>query len=90
MTFVDVARKPPAATELRRFAARFGSSSLMDPDSRAYRDAGLAYMSMDEAEEFERALANSRLLRLPLVRAGNRLSIGVDEETWRSWLSLSD
>lgn len=90
MEFVDLARKAPAATELRRFAERLGASSLMDRDSRAYRDAGLAYMSMGDAEEFERALADPRLLRLPLVRAGNLLSIGVDEDSWRSWLSLSD
>lgn len=62
----------------------------MDRDSRAYRDAGLAYMSMGEEEAFERALADPRLLTLPLVRAGNRLSIGVDEESWRSWLRPSD
>jgi arsenate reductase-like glutaredoxin family protein len=86
VTFVDVARKPPAATELRRFADRFGGAALIDRESRAYRDAGLAYLSMTEAEAFEKVLADPRLLRLPLVRAGTRVSVGLDEESWRSWL----
>lgn len=36
---------------------------------------------------FERLLEQPRLLRLPLVRSGSRVSVGVDEAAWRSWLS---
>lgn len=87
MAFVDVARKPPAPIELRRFAQRFGARSLIDDDSPAYRDAGLAYLTMEEDAALERVLRDPRLLRLPLVRAGARLSIGIDEDAWRSWLA---
>jgi arsenate reductase-like glutaredoxin family protein len=87
VSFVDVARKPPSTGELRRFADRFGAVALLDPTSRQYRDAGLAYLSMDERGAFERVATDPRLLRLPLVRAGERLTIGVDEAAWRGWLS---
>lgn len=40
---------------------------------------------MGDAEILERVIADPGLLRLPLVRYGNELSIGVDEETWRAW-----
>jgi arsenate reductase-like glutaredoxin family protein len=40
---------------------------------------------MSEDEILERVAADPALLRLPLVRFGNELTIGVDEETWRRW-----
>jgi len=86
VSLVDVAVRPPAPTELRRFMERLGASALLDTSSRLYRDQGLAYLRMDEAEIADRLLAEPRLLRLPLVRMGERASAGVDEQAWRLWL----
>ena len=86
VSFVDISRRPPAPTELRRFSDRFGAAALLDPGSRSYRDAGLAYLRMDDAGILARLLADPSLLRLPLVRLGTRLSVGVDEEAWSAWL----
>lgn len=41
---------------------------------------------MGEAEIIERLTADPGLLRLPLVRFGNEVTIGVDEEAWKRWL----
>jgi len=41
---------------------------------------------MDDAEIIERIAADPGLLRLPLVRFGNEVTIGVDEATWKAWL----
>ena len=87
VTFVDLARKPMAVAELRRFAQRFGASALIDRDSPRFRELGLAYLSMTEDEAFDKTLADQRLLNLPLARAGDRLSVGVDETAWQEWLS---
>ena len=87
VTFVDLARKSMAAGELKRFAQRFGASALIDPDSPRYRELGLAYLTMSDDEAFEKALADQRLLRLPLARSGNWLSVGLDEAAWRNLLS---
>ena len=84
---MDVSKRPPAPGELRRVTERFGPAALLDPDSRAYRAAGLAYLRMDDAEIVERLLADPSLLRLPLVRHGSRVSVGEDEDAWRDWLS---
>jgi arsenate reductase-like glutaredoxin family protein len=87
VSFVDVARKPPAPGELRRFAERHGAKALLDTTSKPYRDAGLGYIVMGDAEAFERVVADARLLRLPLVRAGTNVTVGVDEAAWRGWLT---
>lgn len=47
----------------------------------------MAFMRLDDDEIVERLLANQALLRLPLLRAGGRLSVGIDEQAWRGWLS---
>jgi arsenate reductase-like glutaredoxin family protein len=85
--FVDVRRRPLAPAELRRFVARLGARAVADEDSKAWRDAGFAYLRMDDAELTERLLADQRLLRLPLVRVGNGVAAGKDESTWKSLLA---
>lgn len=87
ISFVDLHKHPIAAGELRRFVDRLGARSLLDETSRAYRDDGLGYLRMDEAEIVERLLADGRLLRLPLVRHGNEVTAGPAETTWKTWLS---
>jgi arsenate reductase len=82
---VDLTRKPIARAELRRFVERLGARALLDESSKAYRDGGLGYLRMDDAEVVERLLANQSLLRLPLVRSGNEVSAGRDEATWKAW-----
>jgi arsenate reductase len=86
ISFVDLRRRPIAAGELRRFTERLGPAALMDSTSRAYRDAGLAYLRTDDAGIVARLLADPDLLRLPLVRYGNLVSVGRDEATWAAWL----
>ena len=87
VSFVDVGTKPPAPTELRRFSERLGARALLDERGKAYADQGLAYLRMDDAEVFERLLRDTRLLRLPLVRAGSRVVAGVDEPGWKELVS---
>jgi arsenate reductase (glutaredoxin) len=84
---VDLRRKPISRGELRRFADRLGAASLLDSDGRAYREAGLGFMRMDDDEIGERLRADVRLLRLPLVRFGNEMTVGRAESTWRDWLA---
>ncbi|CAN5678523.1 hypothetical protein BH23CHL7_BH23CHL7_24350 [soil metagenome] len=76
-----------SAGELRRFSQRFGTAALVDPESRPYRQAGLAWLKIDDDQLTERLLAEPRLLRLPLVRSGNLLAVGDDEAAWREWLA---
>ena len=72
---------------MRRFGQRFGASALLDTASRAYAQEGLAYMRLTDEELIDRLLTRPALLRLPLVRAGARVSIGDDEAAWREWVA---
>jgi arsenate reductase-like glutaredoxin family protein len=90
ISFVDLRRRPIAAAELRRFVQRLGAFACADPDGRAWRDAGLGYLRMTDDELAAKLLANSRLLRLPLVRQGNDVTAGPAEETWKAWMAGSD
>jgi arsenate reductase-like glutaredoxin family protein len=80
----DLRKRPMAAGELRRFVERLGARAIAEPDGKAWRDAGLGYLRMDDAELVERLLADQRLVRLPLVRAGNRFAAGRDETAWKA------
>lgn len=84
---IDIRRKPMAPAELRRFVERLGARALVDEASRAWRDAGLAYLAMDDGDLAARLLADQRLLRLPLVRIGSDVAAGRDEARWRVLLS---
>jgi len=83
---IDLDRKPIAPGELRRFVERLGARALLDESSRPYRDGGLGYLRMDDAEIVERLLATPALLRLPLVRVANGVAAGRDEDAWRRLL----
>lgn len=87
--FVDVRRKPLAPAELRRFVDRLGVRAVADEDSRAWRESGLTYLRMDDAELADRLLADQRLLKLPLVRVANGVAAGRDEASWRSLLAAA-
>jgi arsenate reductase len=85
--FVDLRKKPIAPGELRRFVDRLGAAALLDVESRAYRDGGLAYLTTDTSGVIARLLADERLLRLPLARYGDEVTAGKDETTWKVWLA---
>ncbi len=85
--FVDLRRRAIAPGELRRFVDRLGARTLADTEGRAWREAGLGYLRMDDDELVGRLLADERLLRLPLVRFGTEVSAGRDEATWKRWTS---
>ena len=86
ISFVDLRARPIAAGELRRFVERLGVATLLDTASRAFREAGLAYLRLDDEGIVARLLEDPNLLRLPLVRYGNAVSAGRDPSTWTAWL----
>ena len=84
---VDIGRKPMAPGELRRFVERLGARAIADTEGKAWRDAGLGYLSMTEADLADRLLSNQRLLNIPLVRIDNGFAAGRNEAAWKSLVS---
>ena len=89
VSYVDLKKRAIAPGELRRFVERLGARALLDPASKPYLDAGLAYLSSDDAALMERILRDPRLLRLPLVRHGTHVTAGPDETAWKAWLDAA-
>jgi len=85
--FVDLKRKAMAPAEIKRFMDRFGLAGLLDTVGKVYNDAGLKYLRLTDADLLKRIEQEPGLLRLPLVRSGNRVSIGADEDAWKDMLA---
>ncbi len=85
--FVDLKQKPMSPGEIKRFVDRFGLAGILDVDGSAYADAGLKYLKISDAELLTRIERQPKLLRLPLVRAANKISVGQDEESWKAMLA---
>jgi arsenate reductase-like glutaredoxin family protein len=84
---VDLKQKPMSPGEIRRFIERFGLTQLLDTESKVYADANLKYLKLSDAELLTRIEAEPKLLRLPFVRASNKLSVGHDEAAWKAMLA---
>jgi arsenate reductase len=84
--YVDLAERPAAKGELRRFQEKFGAAALIDRESRRFRDLGLHVRGDSPERMVDRALTEPRILKTPLVRAANRVSIGHVPQEWQRWL----
>jgi arsenate reductase-like glutaredoxin family protein len=84
--FVDLQERPASLGELRRFAQKFGVMALIDRDSKRYDELGIRYAQLSDDRWLEKLSVEPLLLRVPLVRNANRLVIGADEPTWKSWM----
>ena len=83
--FVDLAERAASRGELTRFVVMFGVEALVDRSSPRFRDLGLAHSRLSGDQWLGRLVDEPLLLRMPLVRSGRRLTIGVDEMSWREW-----
>jgi arsenate reductase-like glutaredoxin family protein len=84
---VDLKQKPMAPGEIKRFIQRFGLAGLLDSEGKTFIDGGLKYLKLPDADLLGRIERAPELLRLPLVRAGQRLSVGHDESSWKGMLA---
>jgi arsenate reductase (glutaredoxin) len=85
--FVDLQERAASRGELTRFAQKFGVSALIDDSSRRYGELGLRTARYGEERWMEILVEEPLLLKMPLVRRGNALTIGAAEDTWKSWLA---
>ncbi len=84
--FVDLMERAAAKGELRRFVDRFGITSMLDTSSKRYQELGLRHARMSDESWLEKLAEEPLLLRMPLVRNENQLTIGADEATWKKWM----
>ena len=84
--FVDLAQRAASPGELRRFAQKFGVQALVDRDSKRFAELGLRASSLNDDRWLDKLAAEPLLLRQPLVRHGQQLTLGAAEDVWRTWI----
>ena len=87
--FVDMEERPATRGELRRFVERLGAAALIDRDGARFRALGLHVAGDSPERLLEKALAEPRLLRTPLVRNGHHVAIGYQPEAWQAWVDAA-
>ncbi|NPD31370.1 ArsC family transcriptional regulator [Eggerthellaceae bacterium zg-1084] len=83
--FIDIRQKPLSKGELTSvMRAVGGAEALIDPDCKdAY---ALTLVQHTPASMlFDKLLENQQVLRLPIVRNGQRATVGYAPQTWSSW-----
>jgi arsenate reductase len=83
--FVDLQERAASLGELRRFAQKFGVEALLDRQSRRFADLGLGAARLSEERWLDKLVEEPLLLRLPLVRQQQQLTVGDAEASWREW-----
>jgi arsenate reductase-like glutaredoxin family protein len=83
--FVDLMERAASRGELTRFAQRFGVAALIDESARRYGELGLRTARYGEERWLEVLTTEPLLLKMPLIRYGNALTVGAAEATWKSW-----
>lgn len=84
--FVDLKERAASAGELKRFVQKFGVKALVDRESSRYGELGLRHAMYGDQRWLDLLVEEPSLLRMPLVRKGNQLTIGLAEEKWAEWL----
>jgi len=87
--FVDLAERSASLGELRRFAQKHGVAALVDRDARRFADLGLAHARLSDERWLEKLEVEPLLLRMPLVRWQQRVSVGAAEQEWKLWIEAS-
>jgi arsenate reductase len=85
--YVDLRKEPMSAGEIKRFSDKFGLNALIDTESKAYVEMGMKYLKLSTPELLTKVENEPGILKLPLVRCGNKLSVGQDEEGWKGMLA---
>jgi arsenate reductase-like glutaredoxin family protein len=83
--FVDLLERAASKGELTRFAQKFGVPALLDRGSRRFAELGLAVAARSDERWLELLVEEPLLLKLPLVRYQQKLTVGAAESTWREW-----
>ena len=87
--FVDLTQRAASPGELRRFAERFGVERLLDRQSRRFEELGLQAALYSGARWMEKLADEPLMLRQPLVRYGQKLTIGHEPDEWKRWIDAA-
>ncbi len=83
---VDLKKHRLGKRELELFARPHGVRALIDLEDEAVKSHPIAYTN-DSDRMIAYLMEQPRFLRTPLIRDGNRVMVGFDEQVLLSWLT---
>jgi arsenate reductase len=87
--FVDFTVRGPAKGELQRFAQKFGVGKLIDSTSRRYQELGWGSARYSDETWLDRLVDEPAVLKMPLVRWQQQLTVGAAETVWKGWIQAA-
>jgi arsenate reductase len=84
---IDLGQRGMSPGELKSVAAQHGWSSLLDREGARFRDRGLAHSRLTDPEVERLLAADAALLRTPIVRRGQKSTVGYQPDVWQAWLA---
>ena len=87
--FVDLNERAASLGELTRFAQKFGVGALIDTAGKRFAALGLATARYSDERWLDRLVEEPMLLKTPLVRWQNKLTIGPSVEIWTGWVAAA-
>lgn len=84
--FVDLKIRAASKGELTRFVQKFGIEAILDRESKRFQTLGLGSAYYSDKKWLELLAEEPLLLKVPLVRNKNLLSVGLAEEVWKAWV----
>jgi len=85
LTLVDLARHKLSPRELDSVKAQVGLKAMVDTESKAYLESTARFL-MGEGPLKEALLADMRLIKTPIIRNGQKATVGFCPEVWEEWL----
>ncbi|MBI2795507.1 MAG: arsenate reductase [Gemmatimonadetes bacterium] len=86
--FVDLLERPASPGELQRFAQKFGAEALVDRASKRFVELGLGPARYGDATWISLLADEPLLLRQPLARCRQQVTVGMAPEVWAAWISV--
>ena len=80
--FINLTEKGLSRGELKSVIAAAGIDALMDRDGKEYAKRNLKYITHNTEEEL---LNHPLLLKTPIVRNGNKATVGFMPTAWKEW-----
>ncbi|VAX28878.1 FIG138056: a glutathione-dependent thiol reductase [hydrothermal vent metagenome] len=81
--FRDLAEKGLSNGELENICRSIDPEDLIDKNSKQYKKRGLKYMVFNIEEEL---LSDPLIIKTPIVRNGNKATVGVEPDVWAEWI----
>ena len=80
---MDLNERSLSPGEMDKILQKVSAEDLIDTGSASYKKRGMAYMDFDYREEF---LEDQGLLKTPIIRNGNEVTLGIQTEVWTDWI----